>query len=270
MMPAGGFTPDQIFEFKLLFMRELARQLDKAQQAYETLAAGATDAGSVATLHAFFHHIAGTAPTAELPVLGHTAGICERVTAHLGTTQPLTAPVALSVIGDGLAAVRAVLDTEPGPSGPLPPAASTVSAGTDASSQVEGREQARLLVVDDDPFSAKLIDDCLRAAGFDSTYVCDPRAALKRIKEDPPDLIVLDVVMPGIDGFELCRRVRMQPSMQSTPILFVTRRGDVDQRVRGLEVGGSDYIPKPFEPRELIARVRSHLTRLSNLQQMAV
>jgi len=90
------------------------------------------------------------------------------------------------------------------------------------------------------------------------------------IEEELPDLIVMDVVMPEVDGFELCRRVRQHPAMQFTPIIFVTRKGDVEQRVRGLEVGGNDYISKPFEPRELVARVRSHLLRLANLREMAI
>src|SRR5437764_1336113 len=85
-----------------------------------------------------------------------------------------------------------------------------------------------------------------------------------------PDLIILDVVMPGLDGFELCRRVRTHPALQFTPIIFVTRKGDLEQRVRGLEVGGNDYIAKPFEPQELVARVRSHLQRLAALRDMAI
>jgi diguanylate cyclase (GGDEF)-like protein len=85
-----------------------------------------------------------------------------------------------------------------------------------------------------------------------------------------PDLVVMDVVMPGIDGFDLCRRLRAHPAMQLTPIIFVTRRGDVEQRVAGLEAGGNDYIAKPFEPQELVARVRSHLQRLAALRDMAI
>jgi two-component system, cell cycle response regulator len=80
----------------------------------------------------------------------------------------------------------------------------------------------------------------------------------------------MDVVMPGVDGFDLCRRVRAHPALQFTPIIFVTRKGDVEQRVRGLEVGGNDYIAKPFEPQELVARVRSHLQRLATLRDMAI
>ncbi len=74
--------------------------------------------------------------------------------------------------------------------------------------------------------------------------------------------------MPGIDGFELCRRLRAQAALSLTPILFLTRKDDVEERVRGLEAGGDDYLAKPFAPAELVARVRSHLQRLSVLREM--
>jgi diguanylate cyclase (GGDEF)-like protein len=137
---------------------------------------------------------------------------------------------------------------------------------------VNGDERvlSKILVVDDDPYSAGLIDNVLRNAGFISSYCCNPDEALRTIQAEMPDLIILDVVMPGMDGFDLCRRVRALPALQSTPILFVTRKGDVEQRVQGLEVGGNDYISKPFEPLELVARVRSHLQRLSVLRDMAI
>jgi diguanylate cyclase (GGDEF)-like protein len=132
------------------------------------------------------------------------------------------------------------------------------------------RVLSKILVIDDDPFSANLIDGCLRAAGFMSSYCCQPEQALGTIASELPDLIILDVVMPGLDGFDLCRRVRTHPALQFTPVIFVTRKGDLEQRVRGLEVGGNDYIAKPFEPQELVARVRSHLQRLAALRDMAV
>jgi diguanylate cyclase (GGDEF)-like protein len=134
----------------------------------------------------------------------------------------------------------------------------------------EGRELSKILVIDDDRFAASLIDNTLRSAGFMSSYCCDPREAVAKVTEELPDLIIMDVVMPELDGFELCRRVRAHPALQFTPIIFVTRKGDLEQRIRGLELGGNDYISKPFEPQELIARVRSHLMRLASLRQMAI
>ena len=98
----------------------------------------------------------------------------------------------------------------------------------------------------------------------------DPERALEVVNNELPDLIILDVLMPNLDGFELCRRIRAHPALQFTPVIFVTRRGDLEERVRGLEVGGNDYIQKPFEPQELIARVRSHLLRLAALREIAI
>jgi diguanylate cyclase (GGDEF)-like protein len=129
---------------------------------------------------------------------------------------------------------------------------------------------SRILVIDDDPISARLIDSCLRAAGFVSSSCSEPQKALSVLEAELPDLVILDVVMPGVDGYELCRQIRKHPALAFTPVIFVTRKGDVEQRVRGLEVGGNDYVSKPFEPQELVARVRSHLQRLSALQDMAV
>jgi diguanylate cyclase (GGDEF)-like protein len=129
---------------------------------------------------------------------------------------------------------------------------------------------SKVLVIDDDPLSAGLVDGCLRTAGYLSITCSDAGRALDVVNNELPDLIILDVVMPGLDGFELCRRIREHPALQFTPIIFVTRKGDVEQRVRGLEVGGNDYLGKPFEPQELIARVRSHLQRLSALREVAI
>jgi diguanylate cyclase (GGDEF)-like protein len=129
---------------------------------------------------------------------------------------------------------------------------------------------ARILVVDDDPVGARLVDGVLRAAGFASSFCCDAEKAFEVIRSESPDLVILDVVMPQMDGFRLCQRVRAHPGLQLTPIIFLTRKGDLEQRVRGLQVGGNDYLAKPFEPRELVARVRSHLQRLFELREMAI
>jgi diguanylate cyclase (GGDEF)-like protein len=181
---------------------------------------------------------------------------------------------AAQLFNEALECVRDLLDAEIEPSAgrrprkraPLqPPEAIYVpNAITDS------REFAKILVVDDDAFSATMIDNCLRAAGFLCSYACQAEEALSAIENELPDLIIMDVVMPGVDGFELCRRVRNHPAMHFTPIIFVTRKGDVVERVKGLEAGGNDYLSKPFEPEELIARVRSHLTRLAALREMAI
>jgi diguanylate cyclase (GGDEF)-like protein len=225
------------------------------------------DRASMGALRGFFHKIAGTAYAADLPLLGHLAAVCERA-ALLAEAGGTFAPY-LTLFGDGMSGVASVLESH----GSIPPRVGTWPLSEKGLTQPglgEERVLSKILVVDDDVFSANLIDSCLRSAGFMSSYCCDSQKALDMIAAELPDLIVMDVVMPGIDGFDLCRRVRAHPAMQLTPIIFVTRRGDVEQRVAGLEAGGNDYIAKPFEPQELVARVRSHLQRLSALRDMAI
>jgi diguanylate cyclase (GGDEF)-like protein len=270
-MGASDLQPDELFELKLLFMRELGVEYKKARDAHECFCKNPQDRTAVTRLRNFFHRVAGTAPTAALPVLGYAASICERVALELDAGDYRRYDQAALAFADGLAAVASVLTLHPSQEERALPRRSLDLTGLSLPQVLgEGRELSRILVIDDDAYSARLIDDCLRSAGFVSSYCCESAEAMRQIQEDLPDLIVLDVVMPGIDGFELCRRVRQHPAMQFTPILFVTRKGDVEGRVRGLEVGGSDYIAKPFEPRELIARVRSHLTRLANLRELAI
>jgi DNA-binding response OmpR family regulator len=116
-----------------------------------------------------------------------------------------------------------------------------------------------VMVVEDEPHIAELERDYLRAAGYGVHVESDGRAALDAVGRLSPVLIVLDVGVPGIDGVELCRRLRARDDW--TPVVFVTARDDEVDRVLGLEVGGDDYVTKPFSPRELVARVGSVLRR---------
>lgn len=259
---------DKLRELRGLFLKDLSAGYRHAHVAYERLLKSPLDADAVRELREFFHRIAGTARNAELPTLGHLATVAEGVSYQLslGKGEPLAFA---QVLADSLAAVEWVLSHQDEETqDPLAPLSLDGLVVPEAIG--EGRELSKVLIIDDDEFSAGLIDNVLRSAGFLSSYCCDPTRALNVIEEQLPDLIILDVVMPGLDGFELCRRVRTHPALQFTPIIFVTRRGDVEQRVRGLEVGANDYIGKPFEPQELIARVRSHLLRLANLREMAI
>jgi DNA-binding response OmpR family regulator len=114
------------------------------------------------------------------------------------------------------------------------------------------------LVVDDEPHVASLIADVLAAEGFAVTTAVDGPAALRRARASRPDVVVLDVGLPGLDGFEVCRALRKEAPV---PIVFVTARGEEIDKVVGLELGADDYIVKPFSPRELAARVRAVLRR---------
>jgi diguanylate cyclase (GGDEF)-like protein len=262
-----GIPPDAVFEIKLTFLRELEANYKIARERLDTLLKHPGDPASMAAIRDFFHKIAGTAYAAELPLLGHLAAVCER--AALLATAAGSFERFLPLFGEGMTGVASVLEAH----GSLPPRGLLWPVSGKGLTQPgigEERVLSKILVVDDDVFSANLIDSCLRSAGFMSSYCCDSSKALDTIAAELPDLIVMDVVMPGIDGFDLCRRVRVHPAMQLTPIIFVTRRGDVEQRVAGLEAGGNDYIAKPFEPQELVARVRSHLQRLAALRDMAI
>jgi diguanylate cyclase (GGDEF)-like protein len=260
------------FELKLAFLRELGAGHKRALAANDRLVRNPQDRQAIDDLCDFFHRIAGTADSVGLPLLGRHASTCEQL-ARLMLAQQLTAPDrAIAMFADGIAGVSLTLD-EYGvaPTDAAPKSYIDASeAVTQSSWTGDERVLSKILVIDDDPFSAGLIDSCLRSAGFTSATCPDPERALDMINSELPDLIILDVVMPKVDGFDLCRRVRSHPALQFTPIIFVTRRGDVEQRVRGLEVGGNDYIAKPFEPQELIARVRSHLVRLSALREVAI
>ena len=114
------------------------------------------------------------------------------------------------------------------------------------------------LVVDDEPHVVELISGALSAEGFMVSSAGDGPAALRRARSSRPDVVVLDVGLPGLDGFDVCRALRKEAPV---PILFVTARGDEVDRIVGLELGADDYIAKPFSPRELVARVRSVLRR---------
>jgi len=116
----------------------------------------------------------------------------------------------------------------------------------------------KALIVDDDRVLADVLAFTLRREGFQISLAYDGEAALKRWADEQPDLIVLDVNMPRLDGFEVCRRIREQAD---TPIILLTVRGEEDDTVHGLKLGADDYITKPFSPRQLIARAQAVLRR---------
>jgi two-component system OmpR family response regulator len=119
----------------------------------------------------------------------------------------------------------------------------------------------RILVVDDDPHIREVIRVALRKAGMTVSEAADGKAALTRFANERPDLIVLDVGMPEFDGLEVCRRIRKSSDV---PILFLSARDEEIDRVLGLEIGGDDYVTKPFSPRELVARVNVILRRVAS------
>ncbi|WP_327280439.1 MULTISPECIES: response regulator transcription factor [unclassified Streptomyces] len=131
------------------------------------------------------------------------------------------------------------------------------------------REQVlgSVLVVDDDPTVSEVVAGYLDRAGFAVRRAADGPAALRAAEEQRPDLVVLDLMLPGMDGLEVCRRLRARErgadrqGLPPVPVIMLTARGDEDDRILGLEVGADDYVTKPFSPRELVLRVQSVLRR---------
>jgi two-component system OmpR family response regulator len=120
---------------------------------------------------------------------------------------------------------------------------------------------ARILVVDDEENITFLLRSALQHFGFDVEVASDGRGALRTVRAQPPDLVVLDVMLPDVDGFEICRRMRNEGI--DTPVLFLTARDGSNEAVRGLTLGGDDYVTKPFSLEEVVARVQALLRRSS-------
>jgi DNA-binding response OmpR family regulator len=116
----------------------------------------------------------------------------------------------------------------------------------------------RLLMIEDDAALAQLVRDYLTPLGFDVASVGTAADGLRRVGDEAFDAVLLDVMLPDLDGFEVCRRIR---ASSDVPVLMLTARGDDEDRIAGLEIGADDYLPKPFNPRELLARIRAVLRR---------
>jgi two-component system phosphate regulon response regulator PhoB len=125
-----------------------------------------------------------------------------------------------------------------------------------------GSVRSLVFVVEDDEDIARLISHNLQAAGYDVQSFVSGASVIPEALREMPSLFLLDVMLPGVDGFELCRQIRQSAAISATPIIFLTAKTAEADRVKGLELGGDDYITKPFSPRELVARVRSVLRGL--------
>ncbi len=124
--------------------------------------------------------------------------------------------------------------------------------------------KAKILLVDDEKDILEFLSYNLKREGYDVSAAVNGKDALEKLKGNP-DLIILDVMMPEIDGFEVCRQIRMMPGFQNKPVIFLTARGGESDEIKGLEVGADDYIQKPVSPQKLIARVASNLRKADNI-----
>ena len=131
----------------------------------------------------------------------------------------------------------------------------------------DARTMAKVLIVDDEPKIVRLVADYLTAAGFGVTTAASGTEALMRTRTDAPDLVILDLGLPGLDGLDVTRTLRRNGDL---PIIMLTARDDETDRVIGLELGADDYVTKPFSPRELVARIRAVLRRRAGGGQLEV
>ena len=128
----------------------------------------------------------------------------------------------------------------------------------------------QLLMIEDDARLANMVSEYLRQGGFEVAHALDGASGLAALQQTPPALVVLDLMLPDMDGLEICRRIRaLGGALARTPILMLTAKGDPMDRVIGLEVGADDYLAKPFEPRELLARIRAILRRSAEVTTSA-
>jgi signal transduction histidine kinase len=121
-----------------------------------------------------------------------------------------------------------------------------------------------ILLVDDNPNNLKVLAEAILGCGWKALMATDGESAIEQTEYAHPDLILLDVMMPGIDGFETCRRLKANPNTQNTPVIFMTALADATDKIKGLEIGAVDYITKPFQQEEVIARLKLHL-KISHL-----
>ena len=120
----------------------------------------------------------------------------------------------------------------------------------------------QLLMIEDDERLAKMVGDYLRQSGFGFSHAADGAHGLNEVQKNSPDLVILDLMLPDMDGLQVCQKIRgLSGAHAQTPVLMLTAKGDPMDRIIGLELGADDYLPKPFEPRELLARIRAILRR---------
>lgn len=124
-----------------------------------------------------------------------------------------------------------------------------------------------VLIVEDELPQAEMLQYNFESQGFRTVTVGHGEQALERIEDDLPDLVVLDWMLPGLPGIEICRKLRQRKETKHIPIIMLTARGEEDDRIRGLDVGADDYVVKPYSPKELIARARALLRRSSGMDK---
>jgi DNA-binding response OmpR family regulator len=130
---------------------------------------------------------------------------------------------------------------------------------------ISDKKHQKIIIIDDDVDLAQLLEEFLTAFNFEVTLFHSPKKGIEFLQNSDPDLVVLDIMMPEMDGFQTLRKIR---EFSAIPVVMLTARGEVTDRIVGLELGADDYMPKPFEPRELLARIQSILRRSQSPSQL--
>lgn len=133
----------------------------------------------------------------------------------------------------------------------------------------DSRAAVLILIVDDNTQNIQVLAKILEEAGYDLAVAMNGEEALEFLDRESPDMILLDVMMPGMDGFEVCRRIKRQEHCADIPVIFLTARGETDDIVKGFDAGGVDYVIKPFNNRELLARVKTHVELLRSRREIS-
>ena len=175
---------------------------------------------------------------------------------------------AVDLVKESAVPATATKDVKILPPQPVEPADRTIAATT-VSSADKVRQVATVLIVDDTRVGRMLVDTVLKADGHQVIEAESGLEALEMLEQIRPDLIILDVRMPGMDGFELCAKIKANPEVRRIPVIFLSAACSLDERVKGLSVGGDDFIRKPFEGADLVARVKVHLQRAALLKSSA-
>ncbi len=128
-------------------------------------------------------------------------------------------------------------------------------------------EPPKILVVDDQPINVKLLKRKLERQQMTVVSAYSGQECLDMVKKDPPDLILLDVMMPGVDGIQVCQEIKNNPGIQGIPVLFISAKSTKEGKIEGLESGAVDYITKPIDTDEVVARIRAHLRHLQLVRQ---
>ena len=126
--------------------------------------------------------------------------------------------------------------------------------------------ETRVLIAEDDPDIGNLMVHALRKGGFDARLVSIGTDVLPSLKRDRPDVLLLDLMLPGLDGLQVCRSIRSDPDVALTPIIMVTAKAEESDRIAGLELGADDYVTKPFSPSEVVARIKALLRRAQRVE----